>query len=184
MPFTSVFSSSGRETKQPYLFRLPPFCWAFVALPKFSTSLDLPVKTRDHFTLFVGLKAAHSVGFGERNSFKNELHSTILSHQRSKSKGLFVLTGALFGFANIMRSQKIFKSPLIKCDIFISKKQAEQSGLAFTVSSIRDLYHLNHAGFFVLRVGTDNNHALKIGWEECGLYNIVVKQRANWCTCI
>lgn len=137
MPFTSVFSSSGRETKQPYLFRLPPFCWAFVALPKFSTSLDLPVKTRDHFTLFVELKAAHSVGFGERNSFKNELHSTISSHQRSKSKGLFVLTGALFGFANITRSQKIFKSPLIKCDIFISK-----TGRAIWLS----FYHVLHAG--------------------------------------
>jgi len=62
--FTSVFSSSGRESKQPYLFRLPPFCRAFVALPKFSTSLSLPLKTRDHFALFTGLKAAHSVGSG------------------------------------------------------------------------------------------------------------------------
>lgn len=174
-----MFSSSGTETKQPYLFRLPPFCWAFVALPKFSTSLSLPVKTRDHFTLLTGLKATHSVGSGKQNSFKNELHSTSYSHQRSKSKRLFVLTGAWFVFANNLLSQKIFKSPLIRCDIFISKKQAEESGLAFTVPSMQKLYHLNHTGFFLLSPIMNNNHALKIGWEDYSLYNQGLKQGAK-----
>lgn len=94
------------------------------------------------------------------------------------------MTGAWFVFANIMLSQKIKKSPLIKCDIFISKKQAEESGLAFTVSSMQGLYQLSHTGCFLLHVLMDNNHVLKIGWEDYGLYNTVIKQGTKDCTYI
>lgn len=49
------------------------------------------------------------------------------------------------------------------CDIFISKKQAEESGLAFTVPFMQKLYHWNHTGFFLLSLIMNNNSALKIG---------------------
>lgn len=54
------------------------------------------------------------------------------------------------------------------------KKKVEESGLAFTVSTMQR--RLNRTGFFLLCHIMDDNQALNIGWEHRRLYNIGLKQ--------